>query len=150
MVRHLHDSNRKMPLEGDSQFKQLKKVYEDANEMAGKTLGVVGLGRIGIETIKIGIGLGMNVIAYDKFIPTKDIQLNFFDGQSLTFHIKSVDSLETIYKQSDFISFHVPAQDGYLVGEAEFKMMKNGAMIVNAARGGVIDEKALVKALDAG
>ncbi|EZH75826.1 3-phosphoglycerate dehydrogenase [Aquimarina atlantica] len=148
-VRFLHDSNRNMPLEGDSKFKNLKKAYGGGIELRGKTLGVIGIGRIGQATAKIAIGVGMNVIAYDPFIEEVEIPLEFFDGQSLTFKIKTV-SKEEVLKNSDFFTLHVPAQKEYVIGAPEIEQMKDGAGIINAARGGVIDEVALVEALEKG
>jgi len=148
-VRFLHDSNRNMPLEGDSNFNGLKKAYAEGVELRGKTLGVVGIGRIGQATAKMALGLGMKVIAADMFIPQVDVKVEFFDGQSITTTIIS-QSLESLFKESDFITLHVPAQDGYIVDEAALAIMKDGVGIVNCRRGGVIDEIALIKALDSG
>ncbi|MFT7335396.1 MAG: D-3-phosphoglycerate dehydrogenase [Porticoccaceae bacterium] len=148
-VRFLHDSNRNMPLEGDSKFESLKKAYADGVELRGKTLGVIGIGRIGQATAKMALGLGMKVIAADSFIPQVDLKVEFFDGQSITTTIVS-QSLQSLFKEADFITLHVPAQDGYIIGEKELAIMKDSVGIVNCARGGVIDEVALVKALDSG
>ena len=148
-VRFLHDSNRNMPLEGDSKFESLKKAYANGVELKGKTLGVIGIGRIGQATAKMALGLGMKVIAADSFIPQVDLKVEFFDGQSITTTIVS-QSLKSLFKESDFVTLHVPAQDGYIIGEKELAIMKDGVGIVNCARGGVIDEVALVKALDSG
>ncbi|WP_378173348.1 D-2-hydroxyacid dehydrogenase [Aquimarina sp. SS2-1] len=148
-VRFLHDANRNMPLEGDSKFKNLKKAYAAGTELRGKTLGVIGIGRIGQATAKIAIGVGMNVVAYDPFIEEVDIPLEFFDGQSINFKIKTV-SKEQVLKEADFITLHVPAQKEYVIGKSEIELMKNGAGLINAARGGVIDEVALVEALENG
>ena len=149
MSRFLHDSNRNMPLDGDSKFKTLKKSYAKGVELRGKTLGVIGFGRIGQATAKIGLGLGMNVIAFDPFIDSVNLELEFFDGQSLFFNINTI-SKEEVLKQADFITLHVPAQKEYVISTKEFELMKNEAFLVNAARGGVIDEVALVKALEEG
>ncbi|WP_299241163.1 D-2-hydroxyacid dehydrogenase [uncultured Aquimarina sp.] len=148
-VRFLHDANRNMPLEGDSKFKNLKKAYAGGTELRGKTLGVIGIGRIGQATAKIAIGVGMNVVAFDPFIEEVEIPLEFFDGQSLNFKIKTV-SKEEVLKQADFFTLHVPAQKDYVIGKAEIGQMKDGAGLINAARGGVIDEVALVEALESG
>lgn len=148
-VRFLHDANRNMPLEGDTNFEGLKKAYANGIELRGKTLGVVGIGRIGQATAKMALGLGMKVIAADSFIPEVNVKVEFFDGQSITTTIVS-QSLESLFKEADFITLHVPAQDDYIIGEKELATMKDGVGIVNCARGGVIDEVALVKALDSG
>lgn len=149
IVRFLHDSNQNMPLEGDTKFKDLKKAYAKGLELKGKTLGILGFGRIGQATAKIALGVGMKVVAFDPFIDSANIELEFFDGQKVNFSFKTI-SKEDVLKQSDFISLHVPAQENYVISTKEFDMMKDGAGIVNAARGGVIDEVALVKAIDSG
>jgi D-3-phosphoglycerate dehydrogenase len=149
IVRFLHDSNQNMPLEGDSKFKELKKAYAKGVELKGKTLGIFGFGRIGQATAKVGLGVGMKVIAYDPFIDAANIQLDFFDGQQVNFTIDTI-SKEALLEQADFISLHVPAQDGYVISTKEFNIMKKGVGIVNAARGGVIDEVALVAAINEG
>lgn len=146
-VRFLHDSNRNMPLEGDSNFEGLKKAYAAGTELRGKTLGIIGFGRIGRAVAKIGLGLGMRVIASDKFVGSAEIKVDFYNGQFINVDIVT-EPMEDILKHSDFISLHIPAQDGYVIGEAEFEAMKPGAGIVNASRGGVIDEVALLEALD--
>ncbi|MDO6596808.1 D-2-hydroxyacid dehydrogenase [Oceanihabitans sp. 2_MG-2023] len=148
-VRFLHDSNRNMPLDGDSKFKALKKNYAKGIELRGKTIGIIGFGRIGREVAKIALGVGMKVIAADMFIENAEIALDFFDGQSLKFNI-ATQPLEAVLKEADFISLHVPAQKDYVIGKAQFELMKDGVGIVNAARGGVIDEVALIEALESG
>jgi D-3-phosphoglycerate dehydrogenase len=147
MARFLHDSNRNMPLEGESNFKGLKKSYAKGTELLGKTLGIIGFGRIGQETAKIGIGLGMKVVAFDLFIKEQTLSIDFFDGQKVDFKIETI-SKEEVLKQADFLSLHVPAQDEYVISDKEIAMMKQGAFIVNAARGGVVNEVALVSALE--
>ena len=148
-VRFLHDSNRNMPLEGESNFKGLKKAYAKGIELRGKTIGIIGFGRIGQEVAKIALGVGMRVIAADKFMETTTVQVALFDGQTVDVDIK-IQSQESLLAESDFVSLHVPAQKDYVIGANEFNQMKDGAAIVNAARGGVIDEVALLKALDSG
>lgn len=146
-VRFLYDSNRNMPLEGESNFKDLKKAYAKGIELRGKTIGIIGFGRIGQEVAKIGLGLGMNVVAADKYMDSAEIEVSLFNGASLKVSIETI-SMESVLEQSDFISLHVPAQKDYVIGSKEFGMMKDGSAIINAARGGVIDEFALVSALD--
>jgi D-3-phosphoglycerate dehydrogenase len=149
MVRFLHDSNRNMPLEGDSKFKKLKKSYAKGVELRGKTLGIIGFGRIGQATAKIALGLGMNVVAFDPFIDVVNLEIEFFDHQTLFFNINTI-SKEEVLKQSDFITLHVPAQNEYVISTKDFDLMKEGVYLVNAARGGVVDEVALVKAIESG
>ncbi|MBC7495143.1 MAG: D-2-hydroxyacid dehydrogenase, partial [Flavobacterium sp.] len=146
-VRFLHDSNRSMPLEGDTHFDGLKKAYANGIELRGKTLGIIGFGRIGQAVAKMALGLGMKVIATDKFVGKAEIKVDFYNGQFINVEIET-ESTEDILKHSDFISLHVPAQNGYLIGEKEIAMMKDNVGIINCSRGGIIDEVALVKGLD--
>ena len=146
-VRFLHDSNRTMPLEGDTHFEGLKKAYANGIELRGKTIGIIGFGRIGQAVAKMALGLGMNVIATDKFVQKADIKIDFFNGQSITIPIETTD-IETVFRNSDFISVHVPAQNNYLITEKEIALMKTNVGIVNCSRGGIINEVDLVKALD--
>lgn len=148
LVRFVYDSNRLMPLEGDTKFKDLKKAYAKGSELKGKKLGIIGFGRIGQEVAKRAIGLGMEVIANDKFIKDAEIELSFFDGQKTTFNLKTT-TFEEVLKNSDFLTLHIPkTSDKAVIGKEEFEMMKDGVGIVNAARGGVIDEDALLEALN--
>ena len=146
-VRFLHESNRNMPLEGDSNFKGLKKAYANGIELRGKTIGIIGFGRIGKETAKIALGIGMKVIAFDKFLKDATLSLDFSNGKSVDFDIK-ISVMKDLLKNSDFISLHVPAQKNFVIDKKEFDLMKNGVGIINAARGGVINELELLEALD--
>ena len=148
-VRFLHESNRNMPLEGDNNFKVLKKSYAKGVELRGKTIGIIGFGRIGRETAKIALGIGMNVLAHDKFTKKAEIKLDFGNGKIIDFNIK-ISSFLDVLKNSDFISLHVPAQNEYIINKKEFNLMKDGVGIINAARGGVINELELLSALDSG
>ncbi len=147
--RFLTDSNRKMPVEGDSKFAELKKAYTKGVELRGKTIGIIGFGRIGQEVAKIALGLGMRVLAVDNFAEKVNLKVEFFNGQSVDFEIKT-QSKEEVLKEADFVTLHVPAQKEFVIGQKEFDLMKNGAALVNCARGGVVDEEALLKALDSG
>ena len=148
-VRFLFESNRAMPLEGDSNFKGLKKTYAKGVELRGKTIGIIGFGRIGRETAKIAIGVGMKVLAYDKFLEKADLTLDFHNGKKIDFEIK-ISKFDYLLKNSDFISLHVPAQKNFVINKKEINMMKDGAGLINAARGGVVNEVELVSALDSG
>jgi len=148
-VRFLHDANRNMPLEGESRFKELKKNYAKGTELRGKTIGIIGFGRIGREVAKIALGCGMKVIASDNHVGEANITLDFYDGQTITLKIKT-EPVSELIKHSDFITLHVPAQKEYVIGKKEIEQMKDGAAIINAARGGVIDEKALLEGLEKG
>ena len=98
LARFLHDSNRMMPLEGDSKFNLLKKTYQNAAELFGKTLGVIGSGSNALEVIKMGISLGMNVIIFNENSKSEKVNLDFFDGQKLVFELKSVKFEEILEK----------------------------------------------------
>lgn len=148
-VRYLFDSNRNMPLDGDSKFKKLKKAYSKGSELRGKTLGIIGFGRIGQSTARIALGLGMNVIAHDPFTSSATLDLSFFDGQSVKFDIDMMKK-DDVLSKADFLTLHVPAQKDFVIGTKEIELMKDGAGLINAARGGVVDEVALVKALKSG
>lgn len=147
-VRFLHDSNRNMPLEGDTKFEGLKKAYANGVELRGKTLGIIGFGRIGQAVAKMALGLGMKVIAADKYVNEAVIRVDFYNGQFINVEIIT-EPLEDVIKHSNFITLHVPAQEGYVLDKEEFEMMKNDVGIVNCSRGGVLNEVALVEALDA-
>jgi len=118
------------------QHKWEKKALE-GTELYGKTLGIIGCGRIGIEVAKRALAFGMKVLVYD-IIPVK----TGLDARQVP--------LEELLAAADLITLHVPKQAKPILGEAEFGMMKNGAIIVNVARGGVVDEKALLAALNTG
>lgn len=149
MVRYLHQANREMPLEGDTRFKDLKKDFGGGTELRGKTLGIIGFGRIGKEVAKIALGIGMKVIATDGFVDKAIINVPFYNGQSIDVNIET-EPFNDILKHSDFITLHVPNQEAYVIGEEQFKSMKVGVGIINAARGGVVDEIALVDAINTG
>ena len=146
LARFLHDSNRMMPLEGDSKFNLLKKTYQNAAELFGKTLGVIGSGSNTLEVIKMGISLGMNVIIFNENSKSEKVNLDFFDGQKLVFELKSV-KFEEILEKSDFISILNTEKSGYLIDSEEFEIMKNGAYLVNIAKGAV-NEVTLVDYLE--
>ena len=148
MVRYLFMSNRQMPMEGDTNFKDLKKSFSAGTELANKTLGIIGFGRIGQEVARIAIGIGMKVLAHDKYIKEGNITLNFFNGEKKTFTIETSD-LDKVLKNSDFVTIHVPmVDDKAIIGAEEIGLMKTGAGIINTSRGGNIDETALMFALD--
>lgn len=148
--RFLQDSNRKMPATGSTEFAALKKSYAKGAELQGATLGVVGFGRIGQCLAKMALGMGMKVVAFDPFVDSVSLHLDIAGTNGVDVVIKPV-SLDDLLSQSDFISLHVPKpKEGALIGTAEFAKMKDGSVIVNCARGGVIDEDALIQALDSG
>lgn len=148
-VRFLHDSNRKMPVDGNVNFAGLKKLYAAGLELKGKTLGVVGFGRIGRETAKIALGVGMDVVYYDLFEGPTALALDFSGNVSVDIPVKQVE-LKDLFATSDFISVHVPFLEKPVIGKEEFQLLKDGVGLVNASRGGVIDELELINALNSG
>lgn len=150
MMRNLHKANRTMPVEGRTKFKDLKKEYEKGFELRGKTLGVIGFGRIGQWTARYALGCGMRVIYVDNNATVEAIELEI-GGHTVRVPVKMV-SMNELLQQADAISLHVPAQkDGRAVlGAAELATVKPGVVIVNTARGGSVDEDALLNALREG
>ena len=149
LARFLHASNREMPLEGDSRFKELKKAYSQGIELKGKTIGIIGFGRIGQAVARIGLGLGMNVIATDEAITSALISVDFFNGQKITINIDTIPKDELL-KEADFITLHVSAQEDYVISKKEIEKMKDGVGIINTARGGILHEVDLVMAIESG
>ncbi len=149
-ARFLHDSNRKMPVLGDTVFAKLKKSYQEGIELRGKTIGIIGMGRIGQEVARIALGLGMRVIAADSNIGKATIKVKFYNNQFINVDIET-EPLEGVLKHADFITLHVPAQkNGHMIGAAEFAQMKDGVAVINCSRGGVINESDLIAALNSG
>src|SRR5690606_16334644 len=111
-------------------------------------LGVIGFGGIGREVVKMGISLGMNVKVFTRNIKTESLSLEFFDGQTVTFDITSGNDWDVFLADADFISINTPKSDGYILDTPQFMKMKDGVFIVNAARGGVLNEVALVDFID--
>lgn len=148
-VRYLHEANRLMPLEGEVHFKALKKSFAGGTELRGKTLGVIGFGRIGKAVARIALGVGMNVIYNDETSPSEQVEIPFYDGRSVRFDLETIP-FEDLLEQADFVTLHVPAQKKPVIGAEEIEKMKTGAALINTSRGGIVDEVALVDALEAG
>jgi D-3-phosphoglycerate dehydrogenase len=152
LSRNLHISNKRMPDEGRENFKKLKKQFSSGIEVRGKNLGIIGIGRIGQEVARIGLGLGMNILPVDPYIKEAQITLELYksDDIGLTVKIESVP-LDYMLERADFVSMHVPFSGGKpIIGVDEIAKMKTGACIINAARGGTVDENALLDALNSG
>jgi D-3-phosphoglycerate dehydrogenase len=150
-ARGVYDSGTHMPAKGATEFEALKKKYAKGFELRGKTLGIIGFGRIGQALASYALGCGMRVIACDKTSEThKSLTLDIA-GHDVTVNVPIMPFHATL-AQSDFISLHVPKQaNGAAVIDAEeFAHIKKGAILINTSRGGVIDEKALIENLDNG
>jgi D-3-phosphoglycerate dehydrogenase len=148
-VRFLQDSNRKMPVDGASKFNDLKKAYAKGIELRGKTIGILGFGRIGRETARIAYGLGMEVLAFDVHPSVTEIDLVLGGGVTAKVPVQYAGKEEVI-ATSDFISLHVPFSEEPVIGTKELAAMKKGAGLVNCSRGGTVDEDALLEALNSG
>ncbi len=147
MARWLDFSNKKMPENGQKEFAQLKKTCSKGIELNGKTLGIIGFGRIGQAVGKIGVSLGMRILAYDPYISDANLELDLPVNPKVKVNVKTT-TLDEVLSHSDFISMHVPG--GEVITAKEIKMMKKGVMLVNAARGGVINESDLIEGLNSG
>ena len=150
LARYLHESNRLMPLEGDTHFNAMKKSFSKAIELEGKTLGVIGFGGIGKEVVKMGISLGIKVKVLTRKPKTETISLEFFDGQKVNFEVTSTNNFDEFLKDTDFISINTPKTNEYIIDTPQFEKMKDGVFIVNTARGGVINEVALIDYIESG
>lgn len=151
IVRSLPAVNKAMSLDGVSDFKALKKSASKGIELQGKTLGLIGFGRIGRETASIAIGCGMKIIAFDPYLTEGDIELQLHPEYDLKhkINVKTI-AKDELLASSDFISLHIPGGQGYVLDTADFAKMKDGVGIVNCARGGTISEDALLQAMDSG
>ena len=152
LARSLHLSNRAMPVSGASKFKALKKQFSKGSELSGKTLGIIGFGRIGQELARIALGIGMDVLATDVSDKEASIKIRTPKVANATFAIQvKTTSLEDLLTKSDFISFHIPFSNGETAIDATaIETMKEGVFLINTSRGGVIDEATLLAALDSG
>ncbi|MFH0765121.1 MAG: D-2-hydroxyacid dehydrogenase [Calditrichota bacterium] len=132
LSRHIAAANLSM-----REGKWEKKAYEGM-ELAGKTLGVLGIGRIGKALARKALALGMKVIAYDPFVTSIDLPVQ-------------LTTKDEVLAKSDYVSLHMPAvKEGFVIGAVELAKMKKSAYLINCARGGVMDEEAVIAALDAG
>ena len=148
-VRFMYDSNRRMPVEGSEKFNDLKKAYAKGIELRGKKIGIIGFGRIGRETAKVALGLGMEVLAFDLFDIPSELVLELAGGIKVSCPVNTV-TFDELISSSDFISLHVPYAEKPILGKDEFAKMKDGVGVVNCSRGGTIDEIALIDALNTG
>lgn len=149
-ARFVHISNREMPVKGCDSFASLKKKYGKGIELRGKTLGIIGFGRIGQNLARYALGIGMKVLVVDRHPEDTFVEIPIFNAFPVKVKIVKV-GINELLEQSDFISLHIPAQpSGPVIGASEFAKMKDGVRIINAARGGVMDEEALLAAIDSG
>jgi D-3-phosphoglycerate dehydrogenase len=157
MSRFLGESQKNME---SSDFNKLKKQYGSGVELRGKTLGIIGFGRIGQSLAQYAIGIGMDIIALDieERIIDVPIELNWTAqsgnkvSNNMNIKIKTKTNLDEVLPLCDYISIHVPKQENgeSVINKREFELMKDGVRIINAARGGVVNESDLLVALESG
>ncbi|MFK8038885.1 MAG: D-2-hydroxyacid dehydrogenase [Crocinitomicaceae bacterium] len=151
LSRSIFHSNRVMPTNGNTEFKALKKKYAKGQELKGKTIGIVGFGRIGQSLASYCLGCGMTVIPIDRSVKSFNIPLNI-NGQDMDFNLESVSDFEATLPSLDYISLHVPKQanGNAVINQSEIDKMKSGVILINAARGGVVNEDALITGINSG
>lgn len=151
LSRFLHKANRQMPTSGIAGFKDMKKVYSDGFELMGKKLGIIGFGRIGQEVAKMAIGLGMEVLVYDYKQREFDVVVQLSKAyQSNNFKVTlKGQTLDAVLANADCLTVHTPGS-AEVIGAQEIAKMKKGAVLINCARGGVVNEQALADALQQG
>ena len=149
LSRMLQRSNRELAAGAD--FKKLKKAYETGFQLRGKTIGIIGFGRIGQEVAKMALGLGMSVRAHDPYVQEAEVGIQLHNYEDLKLNVRiQTESFDKVIRESDFITLHLPGGGQPIVTAAEMAKMKDGVFLINTARGGVIDEVALLEALESG
>jgi D-3-phosphoglycerate dehydrogenase len=148
--RFLYQAGGAMPVNGEETFEVLKKNYGKGKEVKGKTLGIIGFGRIGQSLAEYALGCGMRVMFFDRSKTEQTVTLSI-NGSPLEVKLDD-SSFEEVLRESDFISLHVPKQPNgsSVIGAAEFALMKKNAVVINTSRGGTIHEGELIAALDNG
>lgn len=153
LARSLHLSNREMPTKGITEFKELKEKFSKGGmQLRGKSIGIVGFGRIGQELARLALGLGMKVLPVDLVERElkMDLELYHHNGATLSLTLRTM-SLNEMLPQADFISIHLPFTGGKsILGAEEFERMKKGVVLINTSRGGAIGELDLLAALESG
>lgn len=148
LSRFLHRANRDMAIKGATEFKALKKQYAAGVQLRGKTVGIIGFGRIGQEVARLALGLGMHVLASDLYDNEVNLDLSTSD---VAFSVRvTTVPLSRVLSESDYITIHVPSSDKPVIGAEEIQKLKDGVFLVNTSRGGVIDEAVLLDALESG
>lgn len=146
LCRFLHQAHREMPARGALEFNQLKSSYAGGTELFGKTLGLVGFGRIGQEVARIAHGFRMHILVHDVLFQKEPARCPEVQSQ----HGVEICTLESMLPRCNYLSLHVPGLNQALIGAAELEALPAGACVINASRGGLVDEQALLDALDKG
>lgn len=150
LQRHLHTMNREMPGTGHTAFGQLKKTASAGNELFGKTMGIIGFGRIGQEVAKMALGLGMPVVAHDPYVQHANLNIEIPGASSPTSVAIHTVPLDELFAKADVITIHIPKADQPLIRKEELSRLKKGVILINTARGGVFDEDAILEGLSTG
>ena len=150
LSRKLHVMNRTMPTHGQTEFGKLKKQASEGNELLGKTMGIIGFGRIGQEVARMALGLGMHVVAADPYVDEANIEIHIPGATSSLNVLIKTTTLESIFEKSDVITIHIPKADKPIIGKEELSLLKPGVLLINTARGGVFDEDAILSGLASG
>lgn len=148
VARSLYKSNKAMPTKGNTEFKALKKSYSKGFELYGRTLGIIGFGRIGQATAELALSVGMNVIAVDPYI--KEAKLKIGGEQCNAEFTLTTSSMDEMFSKADVVTLHVPFLGKPVLSTEEFGKMKDGSILINASRGGTVDEDAMLAALESG
>lgn len=150
-ARGVYDSGRHMHSADSKAFETLKKKYSKGFELRGKTIGIVGFGRIGQSLASYALGCGMRVIACDQTTDAYKTLTLDMGGQSVQVNVQYMP-FHALLRESDIISLHVPKQanGSAVIGKEEFAYLREGSILINTSRGGVIDESALIENLNTG
>ncbi len=150
VARNLHLSNREMSLTGNTNFKALKRAYSQGFELKGCKIGIIGFGRVGQDVARRAIAFGMEILPVDSAFESTKLELDLnIPNMSLMIDVPTY-AFEDVLAEADIISIHVPYAGKYVISEREIQMMKDGVIIINAARGGLLDDAALLAALKSG
>ncbi|MFT6148420.1 MAG: D-3-phosphoglycerate dehydrogenase [Saprospiraceae bacterium] len=151
VARNLHKSNRQMRENGNVHFKKLKREYSEGFELKGRKIGIIGFGRVGQAVAQIAIGFGMEIMPVDNAFESVKLDLDIFNipNMSLTIDLPTY-SFEEVLEHADIISIHVPYIGKPLISNNEIAMMKDGVVLINASRGGTVNETALLHGLNTG
>jgi D-3-phosphoglycerate dehydrogenase / 2-oxoglutarate reductase len=150
IARLLQVMNRAMPVSGQTEFAKLKKQASEGSELLGKTIGIIGFGRIGQEVAKMALGLGMHVVATDPFVKEATISIHVSGATSSLNVVIPTTDIKTVFQKSDIITIHIPKADKPVIGADELSQLKKGVILINTARGGVFDEEAILSGLASG
>lgn len=150
LARFLHASNRAMPVSGSTDFGKLKKQSSAGFELTGKTIGIIGFGRIGQEVAKIALGMQMEIIAVDPFVSEVNLEIRIPGVAQPVVRSVKTESMDSLIARADIITVHIPKADPPVINHGNLDKLKKGVLLINTARGGVFDEDTLLAGLATG